>query len=173
MNKFSDEYLAELAAMPENERGDLSIVEKRALTRYFSRLKRENTIRPDLVPAGTGVGIDIVTPEPAAPAAGENESEYSKTVKAMDWMTDWPANLIVPYTPASKWADQAQALREFPGRIARLANGLRRRNAVRLRHSIMTAKIKSFSPAGSYRAEAALDADGTCSVYAVYTGEPK
>jgi hypothetical protein len=174
MNKFTDEYLANLAAMSESERGELSIGEKRALTRYLKRIRQENAIHPDLTPSGEKRLSDLpATPAPAVQQADEIESQYSRTVKGMDWVADWPESLIGPYHPTSKWADPAQALQEFPGRIARLAKGMRRRSAMTLRHSIMTAKIKSFAPAGSYRAEAAIDMDGTYSVYAAYVGESK
>lgn len=174
MNKFTDDYLANLAAMSENERGELSIGEKRALTRYLKRIGQKDTLHPGLTPSGERRLSDLAAmPSPAVQQADDIESQYSRTVKSMDWVADWPESLIGPYHPTSKWADPAQALQEFPGSIACLAKGLRRRSAMTLRHSIMTAKIKSFAPAGSYRAEAATDMDGTYSVYAAYVGETK
>lgn len=188
MKKYSDEECSQLSSI---EWDQLEPGERRAVSAWRKRVLKENKVIPTprvvLKPsnpveaASKPVEADVHPVDPVAETVEKPVRKLNVKPEPVDgdglaalvhWVDGFPANIETgSHRNESPWLGVAQALREYRC-VGLLKQHVERRKAMALRNSIRSARIKSFSPAGSYRAEIAPETtDNTLfGVYAQYVG---
>lgn len=179
-NKFSDDELQALYKIAAEQGWDaLDIPERMALDRWC---KKNHIDRPGMTPTvpspeSVPVGAATVSVLPAvSPVVGEvvvpmvGESALS-VVRGMRWYgQEWPEATVVTPVVGPKYGREAGALREFVGRVGRVAGCLERAQAMNVKQGVNSGHLKAFAPRGSFEARI-MPEDGAWSVLARFVGE--
>lgn len=160
-SKYTDGELAEFATLDET---DLTPGEKVALKRWHTRLLRENRPIPDAVEDTKRASrrVSEVSREP---------ERALETAKELTWYgQEWPKGAENPRANGGRYVREARALREFSGRVARIAQGLTRRQALKIRLRVVRGELAAFKPRGAYDSRI-LKENGSYGVLVKYVGE--
>lgn len=102
--------------------------------------------------------------------AGAPSPEDAPDVPGVEFLDDWPADMV---RPRSSWTPVATLLRAHPGRPAIIRRGMPRKQAVELRRAMRHGSSRAFRPREAWRFEAAPDpaGHGLYMIVAAFRGE--
>lgn len=168
MARLSNDQLIELCSLPyesltPGQRKSARTFKRRQINDEATSMEAERVLedQPQLpvtkayyAVMSLAVGKDAVTgaPEPSPQPA-------PATVEGLPILAGgWPDDIeTVPRVQEGKWGKAARILRQYPGCVFVIADGLPWKAATDMRRRIRGGWIKAFAPKGAYRCEIAPD----------------